>query len=244
MIILNDVWVNWFESEENGYNVHEFFEWKRDEKAALFDAVPLLKVTPELFDYIENDLLEIPQALLDKVKNKAAIRRNHERIVVPYAFIISDGRGVLAVETLNYNIPMKKSRLIPRQEIVVLETIEDRNIDFDLPKELEREKQYHTFSPHPNIMIGLTRKERQLKQLLLMALDDIYDEGNLAKLQYIFAEWDISNYINIKNLDLDALFTRFIAEVSQGWSERHHELTKLIIHNKPFYTKIYELETA
>ena len=34
-------------------------------------------------------------------------------------------------------------------------------------------KDYHILSPEPELMRGLTRKERQLKQLLFMALRSI-----------------------------------------------------------------------
>ncbi|HEX6923002.1 MAG TPA: DUF3603 domain-containing protein, partial [Bacillales bacterium] len=31
MQYLGDVWVNWFEGEENGYNVCDFHEWRKDD---------------------------------------------------------------------------------------------------------------------------------------------------------------------------------------------------------------------
>jgi hypothetical protein len=31
MLFLHDVWVNWFEGEENGYNVCHFHEWRKDD---------------------------------------------------------------------------------------------------------------------------------------------------------------------------------------------------------------------
>ena len=34
-------------------------------------------------------------------------------------------------------------------------------------------KDFHILSPEPELMRGLTRKERQLKQLLFMALDQL-----------------------------------------------------------------------
>jgi hypothetical protein len=242
---MHDIWVNWFEGEENGYNVYEFEAWRKDDKVVLLDQVPLLLVTPELFDYIENNLSDIPQNLLDAVKNKAYLRKNHERVNLPYAFIVTDGCGVLAVETLSYTIPYRKSRLIPRQFRLALEMIVDRDVDFEFPKNLEKEeKDYHMLSPHPNLMIGLTRREKQLKQLLFMGLDSLINEENLAKLKYVYSEWNIENYTNVKDLDLDELFKQFVKEVSKGWSNRHHELTKLIVHNDPFYNKLYEIEMA
>ena len=49
MLYLHDVWVNWFEGEENGYNVCHFHEWRRGEDVIeLLDQVPLLLIEPIL----------------------------------------------------------------------------------------------------------------------------------------------------------------------------------------------------
>ena len=71
MMYLHDVWVNWFEGEENGYNVCHFHEWRKDDSVELLDQVPLLKINPLLYSYIENDLSELPQQLLEDVYQKA-----------------------------------------------------------------------------------------------------------------------------------------------------------------------------
>ena len=42
-------------------------------------------------------------------------------------------------------------------------------------------KEFHILSPQPELMSGLTRKERQLKQLLFMALDQLYSSQNIAE---------------------------------------------------------------
>jgi hypothetical protein len=243
MLILNDLWVNFFEGEENGYNVPHFHEWRKDDPVELMDAIPLLKVSPELFDYIENDMASIPEELLEKVKNKAILRRGLETLKLPYAFVITDGNGILAVDTLSYKIPMRKGRLILRHEEIVLNKVKDRPVDFELPSDVvKEEKYYNVLSPHPNTMVGLTRKEKSLKQLLFMALDSVYNEENLSKIKYLYVEWNAANYADIDKWDLDGLFKQFVAEVSKGWSKQHLDLTKLITYDQPFYKKLYDIE--
>ncbi len=75
MLYLHDVWVNWFEGEENGYNVCHFYEWRKDDAIELLDQVPVLKVSPQLFYYLENSLSEIPKPLLEDVYQKAYVRK-------------------------------------------------------------------------------------------------------------------------------------------------------------------------
>ena len=73
MLFIHDVWVNWFEGEENGYNVCHFHEWRKEDGIELLDQVPLLKVSSELFQFIENNLSDLKTAFE---------RRNAENFLV------------------------------------------------------------------------------------------------------------------------------------------------------------------
>lgn len=139
MLYLHDVWVNWFEGEENSYNICHFHEWRRDDTIELLDQVPLLLVDSLLFHYIENDLSDLPQELMNDVYQKAYSRKNHERVQLEYCFVVTDGNGILAVDTIGYNIPIRKSRLIPRQEQLVYDMIEQHEpINYQFEGELEK----------------------------------------------------------------------------------------------------------
>lgn len=70
MVMMRDVWVNWFEGEENGYNVCEFHEWRSEDRVEVLDQVKLIKASSQLFSYIEDQLLDLPEALLESVHQK------------------------------------------------------------------------------------------------------------------------------------------------------------------------------
>src|SRR5690606_23818767 len=132
----------------------------------------LIYVTETLYDYMENDLQELPKTLLDSVYNRAYLRKNQERIPIEYAFVATNGTSIIAIDTMGYTLPIRKSRLIPRQERLVYEMIEKLEpVSFSFSK--NQSKEYHTLSLPPEEMVGLTRKERQLKQLLMMMLDQM-----------------------------------------------------------------------
>ena len=57
---------------------------------------------------------------------KHFLRKNHERSQLEYCFVVSDGEGILAVDTIGYNIPIRKSRLIPSQEQLAFEMFENQ----------------------------------------------------------------------------------------------------------------------
>ncbi|XXM73891.1 YjbA family protein [Lysinibacillus sphaericus] len=243
MLYLHDVWVNWFEGEENGYNVCHFHEWRKEDVIELLDQVPLMKVDTALFHYIENDLSELPQQLLNDVYQKAYLRKNHERIQLDYCFLVTDGTGILAVDTIGYTVPIRKSRLIPRQEQLVYEMVEGHDsVSYSLGQEPKQENHYHILSPSPLMMNGLTRKERQLKQLLFMALDQLHSSNNTAEIRYWYTEWAPEQYRVIQHMEFEDVWNMLFEETKYGWSDKHLTLCENMIKGQPFFEKLWEVE--
>ncbi|PWA12729.1 DUF3603 domain-containing protein [Pueribacillus theae] len=242
MLFLNDVWVNWFEGEENGYNVCSFHEWRKDDFIEVIDQVPVVKLERPLFLYIENELLDIPDELLEEIYNKSYVRKNSYRTQIEYCFIATDGMNVLAVNTLGYKIPIRKSRLIPRQEKAVIEMVEKEKAKKYFFEKSALNKEYHILSPSPDSMIGLTRKERQLKQLLFMALDHLYTTGNVAEIRYWLTEWQPERYIEFQLMDFDEAWNQLFHALEQGWSVKHYKICEKLIKGHSFFEKMWELE--
>jgi hypothetical protein len=243
MMYLHDVWVNWFEGEENGYNVCYFHEWRKDDSVELLDQVPLLKIDSVLFNYIENDMAEIPQQLLDDIYQKAFLRKNHERCQLDYCFVVSDGVGILAVDTIGYSIPIRKSRLIPRQEQLAFEMLEsNETIQYSFTPVQTPRKEFHILSPQPELMKGLTRKERQLKQLLFMALDQLYSSQNVAEVRYWYTEWSPDLYQAIQHLEFDEAWEQLFEQTKYGWTGKHEQFCENLIKGQPFFEKLWDME--
>ncbi|MGG3888310.1 YjbA family protein [Metabacillus fastidiosus] len=243
MLFLHDVWVNWFEGEENGYNVCHFHEWRKDDSVELLDQVPLIKVSTLLFDYIENDLAELPPSLLKDIYQKAYIRKNHEEITLDYCFVVTDGKGILVVDTIGYTIPVRKSRIIPRQEQLVYEMVKGVQAeDYSVEYERDIEKKYHILSLSPENMRGLTRKERQLKQLLFMALDQLHSTKNTAEVKYWYTEWNPTMYEDIQHQSFHDVWEHLYGETLPGWTPKHAQLCERLIKGQPFFEKLWEME--
>ncbi|WP_423057089.1 YjbA family protein [Bacillus velezensis] len=244
MLFLHDVWVNWFEGEENGYNVCHFHEWRKEDTVELLDQTPLLRVPSVLFHYIENDLSELPKELLDQVHQKSYVRKNHERTKLEYCFVVTDGIGIIAVDTIGYTIPVRKSRLIPRQEQLVYEMVKDvepESFQFE-PSQLESSKEYHILSLAPEHVRGLTRKERQVKQLMFMALDQLKGLKNRAEIVYWYTEWNPHMYEQIKRMSFEEIWDMLYNETIEGWSDKHLAFCENLIKGQPFFEKLWEME--
>lgn len=244
MLYLHDVWVNWFEGEENGYNICHFHEWKKEDVIELLDQVPVVKVERILFDYIENQLLDIPQKLLEDVYQKAFVRRQTKRYQLDYCFILTDGYGILAVDTLGYAIPIKKSRLIPRQEQLVFEMIINEPTKIYKFNQKGNEKYSHILSPSFHLMLGLTRKEKQLKQLLFMALDELHTSQNEAQLRYWLTEWDPSIYEQSKSMRFEEIWTHLYEQLQAGWSHKQEDFCEKLVKGNEFFQTIWEMEIS
>lgn len=242
MLYLHDVWVNWFEGEENGYNVCYFHEWRKDDGIELLDQVPLLYINKALYNYIENDMHDLPKPMLDSIYKRAYIRKGQERTVLDYACVVTDGNDIIAIDTIGYKIPIRKSRLIPRQEQLVFDMIENtkqQSFKFDGS---EYKKEYHMLSMPPELVVGLTRRERQLKQLLMMALDQLHTANNLEELRYWLTEWNPKEYPYIRYMDEEKVWQALYNGVKYGWSKAHEDLCGKMIKGQPFLEKMWEIE--
>ncbi|TGA97102.1 DUF3603 family protein [Sporolactobacillus shoreae] len=242
MEILSDIWVNWFEGEENSYNVCEFYEWRKHDFIELLDQVPLVKVEKPFLDYIENDLLDLPEELLKDIRNKSVICKNNQREVIEYCFIATDGERCIAADTLGYAVPVRKSRLIPRQENIILDKVGKMSAEhYHLPEGL-RTKEYHMLSLSPDLMLGLTRKERQMKQLLFMALDQLHSTGSVEELRYWHTEWYPTKYKESREMSAEDAFCDLVEGMKHGWSERHADICERMIRGQSYFEKLWELE--
>ncbi|MFC4403240.1 DUF3603 family protein [Gracilibacillus xinjiangensis] len=241
MLYLHDVWVNWFEGEENGYNICSFHEWRTSDGIEILDQVPVLYIDEKTFHTIENDLHDIPKEMLEQIYKRAYIRKNQERKVLEYACIVTDGRSILAFDTMGYQIPIKKSRLIPRQERLVLELIEGREAKFYQSNNVV-EKEFHILSLSPESMTGLTRRERQLKQLLMMALDQLQVSECLEEIRYWLTEWQPEDYASIKKMNFKEAWNHLYEDLVAGWSPKHENFCHQIMKGQAFYENILEEE--
>lgn len=235
MLVLNDIWVNWFEGEDKGYNVCPFFEWRKRDKIELVDMIPVLYIDNNLYHYIENGLDDLPKKLLAMIQNRMIVKGSP----VEYGAVVTDGEGVIVFDTMGYQIPFKKSRLIPRHERRVIQMIQQKTpVSFPLEKTLRTETE-HLFSLAPEAMLGLNRRERELKQLMMLVLDQMREGKNIDELHYWLTEWEPDHYQVIQKLSFRLAWKRLYNHIYQGWSSQHEQFCWQIVKGQPLFEQLW-----
>jgi|SRR5699024_1867092 len=243
MLYLYDVWVNWFEGEEEGYNVCHYHEWRKSDQIEIMEQVPVLYITESLYNYIENSLYDLPASLLDMIHKRAYIRKGHTRQVLDYACIVTDGRGILAIDTIGYQIPVRKSRLIPRQEQQVFELCKKaKQKKFEFTP-IHEERRQSLMAMDEEFVRGLTRRERQLKKLLMIAMEQLKTTDNVSEVLYWLSEWDNDRLsYAMHQASIKEVWQTLYDDVKVGWSDAHEELCSQLVKGNPFLEKFWELE--
>lgn len=238
-----DIWVNWFEGEEKGYNVCEYHEWRSNDRIEILEQVPYMYITKRFYHYIENSLHELPECFLSNIYKKAYIKKGASRKALDYACIVTDGNKVMAMNTLGYHIPLQKSRLIPRQERQILEQCEKKKpVYYSLPSFI-RNDSTSILTLKESQVIGLTRRERQLKKILLIALEQLKITDNRNELLYWLSEWDDKLVQNLaSDCSLNEMWQIIYEQVLEGWSAAHERLCAQMIKGNAFLEKYWEME--
>lgn len=223
---LHDVWVNWFDHVKDGCDVYHYYEWNKSDTFEVLEQVPVLAVSEPLYTYIENDLAALPDELIEAVEQQTFIRKGYRRVRIDYVAIVTDGRDIIAFHTEGGLVPQKKSRLIPRQEQEVYRlfpTLEQNT--FSLPSNYDKKE-----SVLNRNTLGLTRRERRLRQTLLRAMERLKETDNVSEIIYWFSEWDSQRAQTFsRDVPIEVLWKQLYEEVEVGWTKKHEQFCNEIV---------------
>ena len=243
MLYIHDVWVNFTHGFGKGYTVPAFHEWRKTDNVELLDQTPLLFLTDELYASIEDDCEVLPTELLEAIENKSYVRKNAERLQVQYMVVVTDGKRHMAIKADDAGVPVNKSRLIPRQEQLVIEmitTTSAHGYGFVPTEESNEEPTLDEMIVNldPVHMYGLTRREREMKTILMDCVYRLSCSTNLNEVRYWYTELFPGMMIDIttENWSIEDMVADIFDHLSEGWDEQHEDFGVKI-------TKRYELFT-
>lgn len=252
MPTIHDVWLNWVPGNTKSYNIPEFYEWKKSDGIEMEDAVPIFLVTTELFNHIEDGECKLPVGLVKKAREKMYSQTADELYVI--VMVITDGERVIAVKVLkgDQDILRYKSKLTTVHQGIVLRRVENKPSlfdKFDLLDSMKKEdelEQKHPLSKlvtiKPEQMVGLTRKEKRLKEILMDCLFSLGCSENRKELEYWFIELYPKMYGDkrLGEMTNNDIVLEMYEMLKLGWSELHKEFGNNLVKYYDTFKDIWE----
>lgn len=231
MNYLHDVHVNWVDGGSRKHEIPEYFEWKEGDPEELMETLPLVIIKHELFTILEDGYVDIPKDLLSMV-HRVAVKINpvtKRKNKVEYCFAVTDGVRVVVINTEGDNMPNLKSRIAPDRERFALELAEEYpKYTFEIPSGYtveEHEDVTGFFSTSPKDYVGLTRTEKEMKQIVLDCLFNLSGSDNKFEVFYWFVEVfpELNSQTTLAALSKEEMVQHLFDFLRKGWSKCHEE---------------------
>lgn len=186
-----------------------FYEWDEKDNIEFIKKIPLIHVSPKvIIDALEN-IIEIDKDLLNELSNKTKLKQNK---TLEYACIISDGKNSLALEFNQNGLLINKSSLILEDELNINEFIYSINkikIDYKIVNKLPVAKEI--------------RQDIEIKRVLKLEIDNIYQNKNYSKLKYLYLEW-----FNELLGDIDLMYKNMLLKIDGKLTMNEYHIYELI----------------
>ncbi len=232
MSCVHHVKVNWFEAEVEPLMICPYYEWRKRDFLDTYQTLPVICVDQATFRLIESSLLPLPKDFFRRLFQSSY--KHHYRY--DFAAVISDQTTVLAIDTLGYDFPLLKSRLTPIKEKQVLTMCQSQKpAHYSVETPIQEHTWYHLTG---NDLIGLTRKERELKSLLLFMFEQLALHEQGEALTYF-----TTLYYRLKKAPVKRFGPVFLQEVKTGFTSVHEELIKNMLPLGSCYRELYEEAT-
>ncbi len=197
-----DIILNWNDL------AYAFFEWNETDYLELIKKIPLIKVKHKVFLDIINNIIKIDEEFLSTLKDKTLVsnKKNFEKI--EYAALFTDTKSVIAIEFNESGLSISRSNLLVEDELNVLEVmygLKETTFNYELIKGISKD--------------NTLRQIRDAKKLILLEINNLYENKDEDKLKYLYYEYkkekvDNIDYIyeSIKN-DLNVDFNQDILKL-------------------------------
>ena len=189
-----DCLLNWNEQE-----AYEFYEWNDYDYLELIKKIPLVKVKHKvLLDFIQNSV-KVDKEFLEMIKDKTLVsdKKNFKRI--EYASLFTDTKNVIALEFNEEGLSISRSNLLIDDDLNILEVIygiKETTFNYEIIKKIE--------------MNQTLRQEKEAKKLILLEINNLYQNKEIDKLKYLYYEYKKEN-IN----DIDYIYEQIKSDLER-----------------------------
>ena len=157
-----DIILNWSENQE-----YEFYEWNDTDYLELINFVNVL-----------TNKIKVSEDFLKEIKDKTLLNTKKVINKIEYACLITDGKNVLALEFNKEGLVISRSKLLVDDELGILEfayNLKEIIFIYEIISPLE----YNFY----------LRQEREAKHLILLEINNLYQNKDKAKLKYLYYEY-------------------------------------------------------
>ena len=168
-----DIILNWSENQE-----YEFYEWNDTDYLELIKKIPLMKIKHKDFVNVLTNKIKVSEDFLKEIKDKTLLNTKKVINKIEYACLITDGKNVLALEFNKEGSVISRSKLLVDDELGILEfayNLKEIIFIYEIISPLE----YNFY----------LRQEREAKHLILLEINNLYQNKDKAKLKYLYYEY-------------------------------------------------------
>ncbi len=169
-----------------------FFEWEDHDDIKMIKKIPLIKVSTPLLKNMYNKNIKFNEEFLESIKNKTVFYDSLTEEKYKYLFLATDTKKVYAFTIKDKIIDQISDTLINEEEEIL-----------DLSNSLNEFKiDYSLLNNKNNQTLCLTRKEKEIKEILTKEIQTLKELNNKEKLNYYYFEYfdkEPKNFIEAAN---------------------------------------------
>ena len=200
-----DIKVNFDEKQ-----LYEFYEWQKKDNIERIKKIPLNLVSSKTMkDFLSYNIV-VEKSFLEKIINKT---ENYNGEKIKYASIFADSKTSLVVEFNEEGKSMFKSKLLLNDDLNIIEIVHNLNKTI-LKYSIEKEKK---------VLRTTLRQETEIKKVLNLEIDTLYEKKDVLKLKYLYYEW-----LNEKNNDIDKIYKILKEKLKEDLTKRTFEIYEII----------------
>lgn len=157
---------------------YEFFEWNRNDEIYHIRKMPLFRVSSSDFNLFRNGVVCFDKEFLDSIFNRCERIKKVSVSSIAYAFLVSDGKDVMALKLNKKGINIFKSGLL----------IDEADDIADIASDLRERKIGYSVIKKEFCVNFQTRFEIENCKRLIKNLENIYCSGENDKIRYLYLE--------------------------------------------------------
>lgn len=157
---------------------YDFYEWNSNDEIIHIRKIPIIKISNNDFKTLKNSLIKFENNFIYKIYNKTERFSKAKAINLNYVFLVSDGKQTMALKLNKNGINTHISSLLLDEEEEVSDIADDlelTTINYKVLKTYKRD-------------IFKTRKESEIEKIIIQKLNEIYNNKELEKLNFLYLD--------------------------------------------------------